>query len=78
MKAVWDACRTAGIDVPRAVKEFFDRDIEFGEPDPKGMRIDLAKHESVTSWSGDEVEGFEIAIAKLPKGVTHIRFKNSW
>lgn len=37
MKAVWDACRAAGVEVPEDVCDFF----EGGEPDPAGVEVML-------------------------------------
>lgn len=70
MKEVWDACRAAGIDPPKEVSEFF----EWMDPDPNGVEVDLPAAE----WSDDGRAGFEIEVSKIPKGVTIIRFYNSW
>jgi hypothetical protein len=80
MKAAWDACQAAGIEPPDTVYEFFN-----GEPpDEKGVVVGLdeftgdRRHESVTEWSSDTGEGYEVDVTKLPKDVTVVRFWNSW
>lgn len=72
MKQVWDACETAGIEVPEPVRKFFNWEI----PDEQGVEIHLA----VTGWTGDDdtSEGFELEVDKIPPNVKVIRFYNSW
>lgn len=78
MKAVWDACLEADISAPDEVKAFFDG--EEPKEDPKGSVIDLSFHDSVEDWTGEDSEtgydgtGYEVDIAKLPPGTTHLRF----
>lgn len=69
MKAIWDACKTAGIEPPDEVAEFFEE-----EPDEKGQQAEIPHSE----WSDDYRSGIEIEVAKIPKGVKIIRFYNSW
>jgi len=80
MRDVWVACEAAGIDPPEEVSEFFD----FESPDSKGVIIDLrdkrnlVDYGAVTEYKGNDAEGFEVEIAKLPTDVKIIRFYNSW
>ena len=77
MRAVWDACTTAGIEIPREVDRFFDG----RAPDPNGVEIDedrLRDAGCLREWSDHYRQGFEVDVAKLPKDVTVIRFYNSW
>ena len=72
MKAIWDACENAGIDVPGEVEKYFG-----GEPpDERGVEVDL--DEDALEWSDDSCSGYEIDVKKIPKDVTHIRFYNAW
>jgi hypothetical protein len=73
MKAAYDACRAAGVPVPREVERYFGG-VCFGED---GSEIDLPAG-TVQPWSIDSREGFEVEVAKIPKGVTKIRFYNAW
>lgn len=73
MKAIWDACVAAGLEIPEEVENFFD-----GEPpDAKGVIVDLDEHSGVEPYSADMRSGFEIHLDKLPKDVKIIRFYNS-
>jgi hypothetical protein len=77
MRAVYDACTAAGIDVPGEVMGFFDH----MPPDPAGVEISertLRDKGAVTDWSADMAAGFEVDVTKLPRDVTVIRFYNSY
>jgi hypothetical protein len=74
MKAVWDACKNAGIEPPEKVKDFF----EYDSPDPAGIRVELQGNPCVRAYSDDMQQGFEVDITKLPKDVKILRFFNSY
>jgi len=76
MKAVWDACREAGVEVPDDVNCFF----ECETPDDKGVLVDLADNYSpvATKWSNISSGGYEIKLEDLPADIKIIRFYNSW
>ena len=74
MKAVWDACKQAGVDPPEEVAEFF----EHSAPDPAGIRVELERSHCVRVFNDDMRQGFDVDVSKLPKNVTVIRFYNSW
>jgi hypothetical protein len=73
----YQACVEAGIDPPKTIIDFFDG-LSFRSIDATGMEVDLSKSGAVTEWKGDSKNGFEIEVAKIPAGVTRIRFYNSW
>lgn len=78
MKTIWDACRKAKIQPPQEVDTFFG-----GEPpDEKGVVVHLTEwrkhHPSITEWSAEGAQGFEVAVKDLPPDVTILRFYNSW
>jgi hypothetical protein len=74
MKAVWDTCEDAGINVPDAVWDYFN-----GEPpDEAGVLIKIGKMDCVVPYKADMHEGFDVLVSKLPKDVTMIRFYCSW
>lgn len=73
MKAVYDACREAGVTVPDDVWDFFGDDV----PNGKGVVVELGK-DCLTSFSHEGTYGYDVDITKLPKDVTIVRFKNSW
>jgi len=70
MKAIYDSCEKADIEIPDEVIEFFDE----GEPDEKGIEVEIP-HED---WSNEDCSGLEVKVADIPKNITIIRFYNSW
>lgn len=73
MRAVWDACKRAGILPPEEVYAFFRHD----EPDERGIempRKELEACGAVREWKEDMREGYEVELSKLPPGLTHLRF----
>lgn len=78
MKAVYDSCKAAGIEIPEDVQEFFD----WNEPSEHGVTFDLDKIPgAVEEWDAgkdDAASGLEVDISKLPKNVKVVRFYNSW
>lgn len=77
MKAIYDACTAAGINVPDEVNRYFDH----MPPDPAGVEIServLRDAGAVTDYSADMREGFDVDVTKLPRDVTVIRFYDSY
>jgi len=83
MKAVWDACAAAKVELPEDVSAFFGEEA----PDPAGVRVELSDifvkgkrttHACCREWRDDAGEGYEIDVKKLPPDVTVIRFYNQW
>jgi hypothetical protein len=72
MKAIWDACTKAGVDIPDAVDEFFDGEDPGDKP---GDEVVLGA--AVKEWSVDEQDGYELDLSKLPPDVKFIRFYNA-
>jgi hypothetical protein len=70
MKAIYDACRVAKINLPDEVEDFFDGE----KPDENGQIVEIPH----TEYQDDYSQGIEVEIAKLPKNVKVIRFYNSW
>jgi hypothetical protein len=73
MKAIWDACNSAGVDLPKAVYDFFDGEHPADKP---GAEVDLKG--AVKEWSADERDGYELDLSKLPPDVKFIRFYNAY
>lgn len=69
MKAILDACKAVEINPPDEVSRFFD-----GEPDEKGQQVKIP----FSKCSGNDYQGIEIEVTKIPKHVKIIRFYNSW
>lgn len=73
MKAIYEACEKADVDVPVEVMRFFE-DEEPG--DKPGKEVDIK--EAAKEWNDEYRQGFEIDITKLPKDVKIIRVYNSF
>lgn len=74
MKAVWDVCSKANVEIPEEVSDFFQDET----PNDNGVSIDLEDHECVKEISEESVNGFEVDISMLPKDVKIIRFSNCY
>ncbi len=74
MKAIYDSCIEADIEVPDKVMEFFDNE----EPDNAGVVIDLGRRYICRKWQDDMSEGYELDVKDIPEGVQTLRFYNSW
>lgn len=74
MRAVWDACKAADQEVPEDVDAFFGGEA----PEDIGVRVWLEGTEACREYSGQDEEGYEIDLAKLPEHITHIRVVRSW
>jgi hypothetical protein len=72
MKAVYDACVDAEVEIPRAVDRFFD----YKAPEDIGTAIDLKDTLAVKEHAADCEQGFDVDITKLPAGINIIRFYN--
>lgn len=74
MKAVYNACIEAGVDVPDNVEKFFDYNNPNNVP---GFEVDLEGN-AAKEWADNYRQGFEVDLSKLPENVKFIRFYNSW
>jgi len=72
MKAVYDSCKKAKIEIPEKVEKFFG----WSPPDDAGVEIDLTKYSK--EYQRDSQQGIEIELDKIPADVKIIRFVNSW
>lgn len=72
MKAIWDACVAAKVDIPQEVREYFN----WTDPEEAGVQVEISK----TKWESSALnaEGFDIYLDEIPKHVKIIRFYNSW
>ena len=77
MKAIWDACVSAGVSVPEEVEKFFGG----STPDGSGVEVsmkDLKKSGAIREFEGDMVDGWEIIVDKVPRDVKVIRVYTSY
>ena len=70
MKAIWDSCENANIEIPQEVMEYFS----YETPDISGVEVEINAEE----WDDEGRAGYQIHIDKIPKDVKTIRFYNSW
>lgn len=70
MATAYKACRSAGVDPPREVLDFFDG----APPDGAGKLVNVEHHQ----YEGASQEGLEVVLSELPKDVKRIRFFCSW
>lgn len=74
MRAAYDACVAADLDIPKEVDAFFNGEA----PDASGVKVDLTEHTCCAEYNDDMIDGFEIDLKKLPKDITIIRFYTSY
>ena len=74
MLAVYRSCRTADIEPPNEVQEYFKWD----EPRDEGFQMNAEQTEYCSEINEESRSGFCIELAKIPEGITHIRFWNSY
>ena len=72
MKAAYDACTEAGVEVPEKVEKFFN----YCPPNENGIEVDLDK--IVKEAHEDSREIFELRVKDIPDNVTVIQFINSY
>jgi hypothetical protein len=72
MKAIWDACELANIDVPNEVGNFFD----WEEPSELGVKVALKENHGVVELPGES--GYQVDLKMLPKDIRYLKFENSW
>lgn len=73
MKAIWDACKVAGVEPPEEVHNFF----RGSEPEPSGIVVDIPQRPySYSDKFGEHTIGIEIRVDDIPENVKLIRFYN--
>jgi hypothetical protein len=71
MKAVYDACKKAKVQIPEDVMRFFN----WSDPDPLGVEVEIPHRAFNSERKG---QGIEIDVSRIPKDVAVVRFYNSW
>lgn len=74
MKAIWDACKAAGIEPPQEVEIFFGGE----RPNESGVEVSLRNHPAIASSGDDSREFWDVDLSKLPPDVKIVRFVNSF
>ena len=71
-------CLEAKVSLPKETALYF------GEESPseylldEKLSIDLKEDVHYKEWSDESSQGYELDLTQLPKGVTKLRFFNSW
>ena len=75
MKAVYESCIAAGIEIPDIVDSYFLGD----KPDNSGIIVDDLPKSSHKEWcDGISSQGIEVDLRELPEDIKIIRFINSY
>lgn len=71
-------CHKAEVSLPSETAAYFG--IQFPQPYilEEKLEMQLEKGVHYEGWREDGSGGFEVDLTKLPKGVTKLRFYNSW
>ena len=78
MKAAYEACEAADLEVPDEVQEFFD----YGPPEDGGMCVNVPLEDGQSDAEGmttdvrggsDTASYYLVDLAKLPKNITHLK-----
>jgi hypothetical protein len=78
MFAALEACRSAGVNPPPEVTEFFGGDPEEADPHGVAVWLESGRSAGVTKWRSDSAEGFEVDLRALDPSIKILRFVNSW
>lgn len=73
--AVLKACQEAGIGLPHELEGYFGaKGIRLDSVSPDGaISVELGTADGVKGWRGDEKQGYDVDLSKLPAGVKTIR-----
>jgi hypothetical protein len=71
MKAIWESCHAAQVEIPKEVRDFFNNE----KPDKAGVVVDLEVKVDTTQ---EYKEIWEVDLDKLPKDIKIIRFIHSY
>ena len=74
MKAVWDACIKAKINIPKDVLEFFGD----SEPNEKGVTTYLDNQGPYVTIDGEDDYRLTVDLRKLPDDIKILQFVVSW
>lgn len=77
-KKVLLVCQDASVSLPEETAKYFGTKYADDCVLEEKLEINLKQGTHYKHWNDDSRSGFEIDIDKLPKGVTKVRFYNSW
>jgi len=71
-------CKSKNISLPKETSEYFGNLSPNESLLSEKLEIELMEGLDYIEWKDKSSEGFEVDLTHLPKGVTKIRFYNSW
>lgn len=71
-------CLENEVSLPKETAKYFGSDTAYEYLLEEKLEIALKEDIHYKDWSEDSREGYEVDLTKLPKGVTKLRFYNSW
>lgn len=77
-KKVLLVCDEADVELPRETAEYFGSKYPDPEILEEKLEVELVEGQHYEEYRAEMSEGFEVDLTKLPKGVTKIRFYNSY
>ena len=72
------ACAEAEVELPKQTADYFGSKEAYEELLEEKLEVKLKNGTHYKAWSSDMQEGYEVDLTKLPKGVTKLRFYNSY
>ena len=74
------ACDDANVSLPKETAEYFGCDVDdfYSDLIEEKLEIDLIKDEHFVIYTDIMSEGYEVDLTRIPKGVTKLRFYNSY
>jgi hypothetical protein len=78
-KKVFLVCKEAGVSLPQETADYFHTHHSGDDSILEDkLQIDMTLGIHYSEYSSDSAEGVEVDLTTLPKGVTKLRFVNSW
>ena len=77
-KKILLACMEADVSLPKETAIYFGEDYPTNYLLEQKLSVKLKQGVHYKDWSNETSEGFEVDLLELPKGVTKLRFSNSW
>jgi len=77
-KKVLVSCMEAEVSLPKETAEYFGSNEPYYDLLDEKLEIHLKENVHYTEYFDETANGFEIELSALPKGVTKLRFVNSY
>jgi len=77
-KKVLLACLEAEVDLPKQTAKYFNSEFGYLRLLEEKLEVELIEGVHYLKYNGDMTAGFDVDLLALPKGVTKLRFYNSY